>query len=100
MRNIFLAGSKGMVGSSIEILLLSKPDINLLSTSRDTFDLLDFNSVESFFKNNDIDAVIIAAAKVGGIKANNDFPVNFISENLTIQLKLRNKEKWNMKLLI
>jgi GDP-L-fucose synthase len=49
MRNIFLAGSKGMVGSSLERLLLSKPDVNLLSTSRDTLDLLDFNSVKSFF---------------------------------------------------
>lgn len=101
MRNIFLAGSKGMVGSSVERLLSSKPDINLLSTSRDTLDLLEFNSVRSFFKNNDIDAVIIAAAKVGGIKANNDFPADFISENLTIQLNLiKSAHEFNVQNLI
>lgn len=85
MKNVFVAGHKGMVGSAIVRKLASNPDINLITKDRSELNLLDQNAVGLFFENNKIDQVYLAAAKVGGIIANNTYPAEFIYENLTIQ---------------
>tara|TARA_B100000242_G_C43017920_1_gene473496 strand:- start:90 stop:1049 length:960 start_codon:yes stop_codon:yes gene_type:complete len=83
--NIFVAGHGGMVGSAI-VRALSLDDSNkIITASRSDLDLLDQNSVNDFFKKNNIDQVFLAAAKVGGIHANNEYPAQFIYENLMIQ---------------
>ena len=78
-------GSKGMVGSSICRSLKKNGYLNILSPSRSELDLLDSKNVEKWFKNNKPDVVILSAAKVGGIYANNRYPADFILENLKIQ---------------
>ncbi len=88
---IFLAGGSGMVGSSIKRNLLKngygigKNSRKILSPSRKELDLLDFKSVKDWFEVNNPTVVIIAAAKVGGIYANQNYPADFIFENLKIQ---------------
>ncbi len=90
----YIAGHNGMVGSSIIKNLLDKGYCNndkkelLLTASRRELDLTNNNNVYKWFKKNKPDIVIIAAAKVGGIKANYKYPYNFISENLKIQQNL------------
>ena len=83
--NIFIAGHRGMVGSAIVRALSSNSENNIITAKRSTLDLLNQDSVNNFFKKNDIDQVYLAAAKVGGIHANNKYPAQFIYENLTIQ---------------
>ena len=85
---IFIAGHNGMLGSSILRKLKKKGYKNIIIVDRKNLDLRDHNAVKKFFKNKKPDAVIIAAAKVGGIKANIDNPANFISDNLQIQTNL------------
>ena len=85
---IFIAGHKGMVGSSIYKLLKKKGFKNLIVKTKDQLDLTDQKDVEDFFKCNDVDKLIIAAAKVGGIGANSLYPVEFLLENLQIQNNL------------
>lgn len=85
MKNIFVAGHRGMVGSAIVRQLLCKSDVNVVTRTRDELDLLDQTAVRYFFANEKIDQVYLAAAKVGGIIANNTYPAEFIYENLTIQ---------------
>lgn len=82
--NIFIAGHNGMVGSAIKNEL-DAPMYNLICANRRELDLLDKQAVLEFFRANDIDQVYLAAAKVGGIQANNSFPADFIYENLMIQ---------------
>ena len=88
---IFIAGANGMVGKSIERSLLKsgygKKENNgiILKPSRQDLDLLNFKEVESWFNKNKPSIVILAAAKVGGIYANNMLPADFILENLKIQ---------------
>src|SRR5579864_2221706 len=82
---IFVAGHKGMVGSAITRALESAGFSNLLKRSRAELDLSDFRAVREFFEKEKPDIVVFAAAKVGGIKANNDFPVEFLTNNLRIQ---------------
>jgi GDP-L-fucose synthase len=84
---IFVAGHKGMVGSAL-VRNLKKKNIKLITKSRNKLDLLSQEQVSNFFKNNKIDQVYLAAAKVGGIHANNTFPANFIYENLMIELNV------------
>ena len=84
MRN-FVAGHQGMVGSAIVRALLSISDNILITASRSELDLLNQNAVKKFFEANEIDQVYLAAAKVGGIHANNQYPAQFIYENLMIQ---------------
>ena len=74
-----------MVGSAIKRLLLERGYKNLLCPSRKELNLLEFDKVESWFKKNNPDVVILAAAKVGGIYANSKFTGDFILENLKIQ---------------
>ncbi len=82
---IFVAGHNGMVGSAITRALESAGFSNLLKRSRAELDLSDSRGVSEFFGKEKPDIVIFAAAKVGGIKANNDFPVEFLTDNLRIQ---------------
>ncbi len=83
--NIFIAGHRGMVGSALLRKLSANPDNRLVTRSRAELDLTRQSEVESFFADEKIDLVYLAAARVGGIKANNDFPADFIRENLQIQ---------------
>lgn len=74
-----------MVGSAIVRALSSNSANNIITASRFNLDLLNQESVHNFFQENDIDQVYLAAAKVGGIHANNEYPAQFIYENLMIQ---------------
>ena len=82
---IFLAGHRGMVGSAIHRLLQQHGYSNILARSSKELDLRDQQAVRSFFKEQKIDCVILAAAHVGGIHANATYPAEFIYENLMIQ---------------
>jgi len=82
---IFLAGHNGMVGSSIKRLLDSQGFENVITENRKDLDLKDSVAVDNFFKKNRPEVAILAAAKVGGIQANIDAPVDFLVENLMIQ---------------
>jgi len=82
---IFLAGHNGMVGSSILKLLRDKGFNNILTLPKSELDLSDRINVETLLKSESPKMVIIAAAKVGGIHANNSFPAEFIHQNLVIQ---------------
>jgi GDP-L-fucose synthase len=82
---IFVAGHRGMVGSALIRRLKSEGFSNLLVRDRSKLDLRDDYVVAKFFAEEEPAVVILAAAKVGGIKANNDFPVEFLLENLQIQ---------------
>jgi GDP-L-fucose synthase len=85
---IFVAGHRGMVGSAIVRLLQSQGFSNLILRERSKLDLLDPVATETFFRETRPEVVVDAAAKVGGIVANNSFPADFIRENLLIQLNL------------
>jgi GDP-L-fucose synthase len=82
---IFVAGHRGMVGSALVRRLDSEGFSNLLVRDRSKLDLRDESAVAKFFAGEKPAVVILAAAKVGGIKANNDFPVEFLLENLRMQ---------------
>jgi GDP-L-fucose synthase len=82
---IFVAGHRGMVGSALIRRLESEGFSNLLVRGRSKLNLTDESAVANFFAEEKPDVVILAAARVGGIKANNDFPVEFLLENLRIQ---------------
>ena len=77
-----------MVGSAICRLLEKDSTIEIITADRNNLDLTDQQKVMNFFKINSPDEVIIAAAKVGGIHANNTFPAEFIYQNLQIQNNL------------
>jgi len=82
---IFVAGHRGMVGSALVRRLGSEGFANLLVRNRSKLDLTNESAVAEFFAEEKPAVVILAAAKVGGIKPNNDFPVEFLLENLRIQ---------------
>ena len=82
---IFVAGHRGLVGSSIVRLLQKEGFPNILTKSSSELDLRNSNSVATFFQENKIDYVFLAAAKVGGILANNTQRAEFIYDNLMIQ---------------
>jgi GDP-L-fucose synthase len=82
---IFVAGHKGLVGSAICRKLLSEGYTNILTADKSVVDLKDKDSVKLWFKENKPDYVFLAAAKVGGIHANNTYPAEFITDNLMIQ---------------
>ena len=85
---IFIAGHRGMVGSAIKRNLKNNGYLNLLTEKRADLDLTDKTSVKKWYKVNKPDVVIISAAKVGGILANSNFPVEFLLDNLKIQNNL------------
>jgi GDP-L-fucose synthase len=81
---IFIAGHKGMVGSAL-VRFLKRKKVEIITKEKKELNLLDQKKVQTFFKNNKIDQVYLAAARVGGINANNIYPAEFIYENLMIQ---------------
>ena len=84
---IFVAGHNGMVGSAL-VRHLKILDVEIITKDKRELDLLNQNSVQDFFKNEKINQVYIAAAKVGGIHANNNYPAEFIYENLMITINI------------
>lgn len=82
---IYVAGHKGLVGSALMQKLHNNGYFNLVTKTFEELDLRNQNAVNSFFEQERPDYVFLAAAKVGGIKANNDYPANFIYENLMIE---------------
>ena len=84
-QRIFIAGHRGMVGSAIVRQLEQRGDVDLVLRSRDELNLLDSKAVLDFFAAERIDQVYLAAAKVGGIVANNTYPADFIFENMMIE---------------
>ena len=87
-QNIFVAGHRGMVGSAIVRRLQTLGYTRIVTAGRDTLNLLDQQAVQAFFQEHKIDQVYLAAAKVGGIQANNTYPADFIFENLMIQANI------------
>jgi GDP-L-fucose synthase len=87
---IFVAGRRGMVGSAIVRKLKEHGDTNIVSRARDELDLVQQADVRTFFAKERIDQVYMAAAKVGGILANNNYPAEFIYENLMVEANVRN----------
>ena len=85
---IYIAGHNGMVGSAIVRLLQADKNIELVLRTRSELDLLSQVDVQAFFETQNIDAVYLAAAKVGGIVANNTYPADFIYQNLMIQCNI------------
>ncbi len=85
---IFVAGHRGMVGSAITRKLQDSGYSNLLLKSRQELDLCDQKAVSLFFKKERPEYLFLAAAKVGGIHANNTYPAEFIYENLMIESNL------------
>ena len=103
---IFIAGSTGMVGSSIKRILLKRLSNNknsskILCPNRKELDLLNYENVSRWFKENKPSIVIIAAAKVGGILANSTMPYEFLLENIKIQNNIiENSWKYGAKKLL
>lgn len=85
MRKIYVAGHLGMVGSAICRKIQLLEDVQLITRSRLELDLCDQKAVNEFMSKVLPDEVILAASRVGGILANNNFPADFIYENLQIQ---------------
>jgi GDP-L-fucose synthase len=84
-RKIYIAGSNGMVGSAVGRKLSNNNYQSLISRNSDELDLIDQAAVEKFFRKENPDIVILAAAKVGGIVANDTFRAEFIYKNLMIE---------------
>jgi GDP-L-fucose synthase len=98
---IFIAGHRGMVGSAIWRSLERHGFRNLIGLGRAQLDLLDAHAVEKFFADAKPEYVFVAAARVGGILANSDFPADFLWENLQIQNNLiHNAWRSNVKKLL
>jgi GDP-L-fucose synthase len=85
---VFVAGHRGMVGSAIVRRLQALGYRNILTADRNELDLTRQTEVESFFKKHAIGQIYLAAARVGGIHANNTYPAEFIYENIMIEANL------------
>ena len=85
---IYVAGHNGMVGSALLRILEKNKKNQLITADRNYLNLTNQTKVKNFFKKEKINQVYIAAAKVGGIYANNNFPAEFIYENLMIQTNI------------
>lgn len=85
---ILVAGANGLVGSAIVRNLESKGYKNIIRGTRKVVDFTDQEDTKNFFRKNKPEYVFLAAAKVGGIKANNDYPADFIRDNLLIQTNI------------
>lgn len=84
-KRIYIAGHRGMVGSAIVRALEMSGHTNLITHTHAELDLLDQARVRAFFQSEKIDEVYLAAARVGGIHANNTYPAEFIYENLMVE---------------
>jgi GDP-L-fucose synthase len=82
---IYVAGHNGLVGSAIVRTLRAKGHTNIVTRSHAELELTDQAQVRDFFRNERIDQVYLAAAKVGGIHANNTYPADFIYDNMMVQ---------------
>ena len=82
---IYIAGHQGLVGSAIQRILSRQGYSNLIVRTRAELDLLNAEAVEEFFSREKPEYVFLAAARVGGIHANNTYPADFLYENLQIQ---------------
>ena len=87
-KRVFVAGHQGMVGSAIVRALEKAGDAEIITRTRNELDLLDQAAVFRFFNQNAVDEVYLAAAKVGGIWANNTYPAEFIYQNLIIEANI------------
>jgi GDP-L-fucose synthase len=92
---IYVAGHRGLVGSAILRALEKQGYTNLIYRTSAELDLRNRDAVSAFFKEQHIDYVFLAAAKVGGIAANNDFPADFIRDNLLIQTNVIDSAYFN-----
>lgn len=84
-QRIFVAGHQGMVGSALVRQLSQRSDVELVLRTRQQLNLLDSRAVDAFFAGASIDQVYLAAAKVGGIEANNRYPADFIYQNMMME---------------
>ncbi|MBW2169067.1 MAG: NAD-dependent epimerase/dehydratase family protein, partial [Deltaproteobacteria bacterium] len=82
--SIYVAGHQGMVGTAIVRRLQSQGYTNIIKRTHEELNLMDQRAVRQFFKHESIDYVVLAAAKVGGIYANNTYPAEFIYQNIMI----------------
>lgn len=97
----YIAGHKGLVGSALYRKLTEEGHQNLITRSRPELDLVNQKSVESFFREEKPEYVLLAAARVGGILANSTYPAEFIYDNLTIQTNVIHQAfKYNVKKLL
>ena len=87
---IYIAGHRGLVGSAIVRQLESRGFTNLLTRTHKELDLTNQAQVQNFFQQEKPDYVILAAAKVGGIHANNTYPADFIYQNMMIEVNVIN----------
>lgn len=88
MTKIFIAGHRGMVGSALLRKLSQESSVEIVTRNRAELDLTNQAAVEAFFAESHFDQVYLAAAKVGGIHANNTYPAEFIYENLMIEANI------------
>jgi GDP-L-fucose synthase len=88
VETVFVAGHRGMVGSAIARQLEHKRDVELITRTHAELDLTDQAAVRDFFQSEKPDQVYLAAAKVGGIHANNTYPAEFIYQNLMIEANI------------
>lgn len=87
-KRVFVAGHQGMVGSAIVRALEKAGDAEIITRTRSELDLLDQAAMFRFFNQHTVDEVYLAAAKVGGIWANNTYPAEFIYQNLIIEANI------------
>jgi GDP-L-fucose synthase len=86
-KKVWVAGHRGMVGSAVS-RKLEKEDCNIIKAGRDTVNLINQAEVNDWMNSVKPDAIVLAASKVGGIEANNNFPVDFLYENLMIEANI------------
>ena len=86
-KRVWVAGHGGMVGAAL-VRRLEREDVSLITGGRDVVDLTRQEQVEAFMSREAPQVVIIAAAKVGGILANDSYPADFLSQNLAIEMNI------------
>jgi len=100
-KRVWVTGHRGMVGSAICRQLAVNHDVNLLTVTHKELDLTDLAATQEWFEENKPEIIIHCAAKVGGIEANKNQPVEFLSENLAIGLNvIHSAAKYNVEKLV